>query len=83
MDHKVEWERPPRAITLNYIGHLILHWKIDVCRTNLTLATLENKIRSESWRTDLWLPRGGGGGSGIDWDFGVDRCKLTFREDRQ
>ena len=49
----------------------------------MTLATLENKIRSESWRTDLWLPRGGGGGSGIDWDFGVDRCKLTFREDRQ
>ena len=28
-----------------------------------------------TWRIDLWLPRGGGG-SGVDWELGVNRCTL-------
>ena len=24
----------------------------------------------------MWLPRGGGGG--IDWEFGISRCKLVY-----
>ena len=28
--------------------------------------------------TDLWLPRGRGGGGGMDWEFGVSRCKLVY-----
>ena len=31
---------------------------------------------SQPWRTDLWLPRGEKGGSGMNWEFGVGRCKL-------
>ena len=27
---------------------------------------------SQTWRTDLWLPRE----RGMDWGFGVSRCKL-------
>ena len=36
----------------------------------------EKKIdKTPAWRIDLWLPRGGGG-SGMDWEFGVNRCRL-------
>ena len=28
------------------------------------------------YKTDLWLPRGGRGGGGMDWEFGIHRCKL-------
>ena len=30
---------------------------------------------SQTWRADLWFWRGKGG-SGMDWEFGVGRCKL-------
>ena len=29
-------------------------------------------------RTDLWLPRGRGVGGGMEWEFGVSRCKLLY-----
>ena len=32
---------------------------------------------SQTQRTDLWLPRGAGGG-GVDWEFGISRCKLLY-----
>ena len=35
---------------------------------------------SDTWRTDLWLPRGGRGGRGMDWEFGVSRRKLFHLE---
>ena len=34
---------------------------------------------SQTWRSDLWLPRSQGG-RGIGWEFGVDRCKLLHLE---
>ena len=33
---------------------------------------------SQTWRTDLWLPRGRG--EGLDWEFGTSRCKLLYIE---
>ena len=30
---------------------------------------------SQTQRTDLWLPRGGVGESGMDWEFGVSISK--------
>ena len=48
------------------------------------------KADSQTWRTDLWLPKGRGKewdglgvgwiGSGMDWEFGVSRCKLLHLE---
>ena len=30
-------------------------------------------------RTDLWLPRQGGGGEGgMNWEFGISRCQLLY-----
>ena len=44
---------------------------------NLKYGTKEpihrTETDSETWRTDLWLPRGG---EWMDWKFGVSRCKL-------
>ena len=31
---------------------------------------------SQTQRTDLQLPKGSGGGRGMDWEFGAGRCKL-------
>ena len=36
----------------------------------------ETETDSETWRTDLCLPRWGGGGK--DWEFGISRCKLLY-----
>ena len=51
---------------------------------NLKYGTNEPiyKTETESWtkRTDLWLPRGGEGGRGMDWEFGIGRCKLLHLE---
>ena len=33
---------------------------------------------SQTQRTDLWLPRGRRGGGGMDWEFGISRCKLLY-----
>ena len=33
------------------------------------------EAETETQKTDLWLPRGRGGG-GMDWEFGRSRCKL-------
>ena len=40
---------------------------------NLKYGTNKPIYRTEtnSWRTDLWLPRGRGGGSEMDWEFGL------------
>ena len=35
---------------------------------------------SQAQRTGLWLPRGRGGGVGMEWEFGVSRCKLSYIE---
>ena len=32
---------------------------------------------SQTWRTDLWLPRVGPGGR-IDWEFRINRYSLLF-----
>ena len=41
----------------------------------------ETETDSHIQRTDLWLPRRGGGGGGKDWDLGISRCKLIYRMD--
>ena len=37
------------------------------------------EIDSQTGRADLCLPRGRGG-SGMDWEFGISRCKLLHLE---
>ena len=41
---------------------------------------LQSRNRAWTWRTDLWLPEGERGGSGMDREFGVSRCKLFHLE---
>ena len=37
----------------------------------------ETETDTQTWRTDLWLPRGR---TGMDWEFGVSRYKLLHLE---
>ena len=36
----------------------------------------QNRIDSGTWRTNLWFATSEAGGGGMDWEFGVGRCKL-------
>ena len=53
------------------------------CMWNLKYGTDEPMYRietdSQTWREDLQQP-GEEGGSGMDWEFGVGRCKLLHLE---
>ena len=40
----------------------------------------ETKTDSPTYRIGLWLPRGRGGGRGMEWMFGISRCKLLYIE---
>ena len=50
---------------------------------NLKYDTNERvyEIETDSWtqRTDLWLA-GGWRGGGMEWAFGISRCKLLYTE---
>ena len=35
---------------------------------------------SQTQRTGLWLPRGKGHRGGMEWEFGLSRCKLLYIE---
>ena len=45
-------------------------------QTNLSIFETD----SQTWRIDLWMPRGRGGGSKMFWEFGVSRRKLLYLE---
>ena len=51
---------------------------------NLNYGTNEPTYKTETdlqtQRSDLWFSRGSGGGRGMDWEFGVGRCKLLHLE---
>ena len=40
----------------------------------------EAQTGSQAQRSDLWLPRGRGGGEGMDLEFKVSRRKLLYME---
>ena len=37
----------------------------------------KTEIDSQTWRANLWLPKGIRAG-GIDWEFGIDMCTLLY-----
>ena len=58
--------------------HTISHmWNLKYDANELSYET---ETDSQTWRTDLWLPRERGGGGGMDWECGISRCKLVYRE---
>ena len=42
--------------------------------------TYKIETDSQTWRTDLWFPKGRGKRVGMDWEFGINRCKLLHSE---
>ena len=52
-------------------------WNLKYDRNELTY---KRETDSQTQRTDLWLSRGQGHGGGMDWGFGIRRCKLLYRE---
>ena len=52
-------------------------WNLK-CDTNEPIHKTETD--SQTSRTDFWLPRGSCSGGGVEWEFGVSRCKLLYRK---
>ena len=50
-------------------------WKLNYDTHELIY---ERKTDSQTWRTDLWSLRAGR--EGLDWEFGISRCKLLYVE---
>ena len=46
--------------------------------TQMNLSMKQKQTQRQ--RTDLWQPRGRRSGGGMDWEFGISRCKLLYRE---
>ena len=55
---------------ISHIWNLKCHTNEPICKTETDSLTK---------RIDLWLPRERGG-NGMDWGFGVSRCKLSHLE---
>ena len=49
-------------------------WNLNMTQMNLSLK--QKQTRRE--RTDVWLPCEKGLGGGVDWEFGVSRCKQFY-----
>ena len=49
--------------------------------TQMNLPTKEKQTHRH--REPTCGCQGGGGGGGMDWEFGISRCKLIYRMDRQ
>ena len=43
----------------------------------MNLSFYETETDSQSFRTDLWLPKGGGLGGRV-WELGISRCKPLY-----
>ena len=52
-------------------------WNLK-CDTNELIYKTETD--SQTQITVMWLPRGMAVGGGMDWEFGISRCKLLYRE---
>ena len=53
---------------------------------NATDCQKPPEAKREAWKRfflRLVVARGRGGGGGMDWEFGISRCKLIYRMDEQ
>ena len=50
---------------------------------NLKYDTGTYITRQKQTQNRLVVAKGDGGGGGMDWEFGVHRCKLIYRMDKQ
>ena len=48
--------------------------------SKIQLKRLNFETEIDSQRTDLWLPKGKKDKGGMDWEFGISRCKLLYIE---
>ena len=73
-DYHTKWSKPERR-TNTIWHHLCVESKI---RHKWTY--LQNRNRLTDIENRLVVAKGEGGGGGMDWEFGVSRCKLVYME---
>ena len=70
-DYHTKWSKSERERQLPY--GITFMWNLKYDTSELLYET---EIDSQIQRTDLWLPRGMEGWGGMDWEFGIGKCKL-------
>ena len=70
-----KWSKSERERQIPY--DITYMWNLK-CGTNEPICKTETD--SQTWRTDWWVAKGEKGGSGMDWESGVSRCKLLHLE---
>ena len=53
-------------------------WNLTKKDTNELIYKTETD--SQTFKTNLWLPKGTGCGEGMDWRFGIGMCTLLYIE---
>ena len=69
-----KWNKSERERQIPYDNTYTWNLKYD---TNEPIY--ETETDSQTQRTDLWLPTGRVG-EGMEWEFGISRCKLLYKE---
>ena len=72
-DYNTKWRKSEKQMPYD----LTYMWNLKYDTSELTYKTGTD---SHKKRTDLWLPRGNRARGGMDWECGVSRCMLLYRE---
>lgn len=91
LGHKIEWHMPSEAKWVD-IEIIILTEVIQKKKEKYQSITYmwhkydtsdlicETETDPQTWRKDLWSPKGGPGRNELGWEFGTNRCKLLYIE---
>ena len=74
-DYHTKWSKSDRERQIPYDITYMWNLKYDANE-----PIYETETDSQTLRTDLWLPRGRWSEGGMDWEFGISRCKLLYIE---
>ena len=72
-DYHTKWSQKERQTTYD----ITYTWNL---KYDTNEPIYETEADSQTQRTDLWLPRGSRGEGGMDWEFGISRCKPLYIE---
>ena len=75
-DDHTKWSKSAKERQLPYDITYVWNLKYELIYES---SSVWIETDSQTQRTDMRLPSGEGGRRGVNWEFGVNRCKLLYR----
>ena len=72
-DYHTEWSKSDRETQISY--DITFMWNLKKC---YKWTYLQNRNRLTDIENKLVVAKGVRGGRGLDWEFGISRCKLLY-----